>query len=251
VSQRGVAKRLLEIDDESLGRASMRSVNKVGQRGYDEARRVMLSGVNLTDDYVRQRMDFEPANDPKRPEAVIVAFRPGGERKPATRPVNLRQYNPVQISAPVRWPNPANGKPAPGRRPAVQPFSKNPRGGDSKLPFVLRKGTTEKGAYNMPVGKKASGISVEVVKGRREIISYAFVATARAGKVDGGQGLLVFKRDKNDKHGKGKMISLHSLSVWQLFRHSAAKVIPIVADDLQKTLVDEVGDEIEKLLNKP
>lgn len=261
--------RLLTVDTESIGKASLRAVNIVAERGFNESRKVMLRSVNLTDAYVKDRMEFVPANDARAPTASIIAFRPGGERKPSTRPVNLRQYAPIQMTTHNNWSNSGvatdSGRPifAKGAGGAVHrkggtgmgpnsqgtKFYKNPRKQGSYLPFIPRTGTTQKGAFNMPLGQKQAGLSVEVLKGMRKTISYAFVASARAGKTNGGQGLLVFKRDKNDHHGKGKLIPIYSLSVWQMFRSSTAQVIPLIADDLQKTATDEVASAIQDKLS--
>lgn len=234
--------RILTVDTESIGKASLRAVNIVAERGFNESRKVMLRSVNLTDQYVKDRMELVPANDARAPTASIIAFRPGGERKPGTRPVNLRQYAPLQVAQAVRWPN---------STPQIeqQKWGKNPRASDKWLKWKPRVGTTQKGAFNLPVGQKQAGISVEVLKGTRKTISYAFVASARAGKVNGAQGLLVFKRDKDDHKGKGKLIPIYSLSVWQMFRSSTAQVIPLIADDLQKTATDEVVSEIQDKLS--
>lgn len=247
-----LAKRIVKIDAQALGRATIRSVNKVAERGFDESRKAMLRGVNVTDAYVKERMDVEPATEARNPTAVIVAFRPGGQRRPTTRPVNLRQFGPQVIAAPVRFQNPSGGKTFRMKdgRQATMPWSDNPRKPGNKLPFVLRTGTTKKGQYNMPVGQKAVGISVEVLRGRRKDLPYAFAMSARAGKVEGGQGLLIMTRSKSDRKGKGKAKALHSLAVWQMFKASAAKVIPLIVKDLEETTLAEIDTEIDKVLSK-
>ena len=81
------ASKLTLLADLSLSAA----VNATTRRGFDEARRQMLSRVNLTDEYVRAGMAVEEATDLRNPTATIIAFRQGGRRK-AMRGVNLRQY---------------------------------------------------------------------------------------------------------------------------------------------------------------
>jgi hypothetical protein len=100
----GVADALSQLTTSQLTAASMPAVNTVAARWYTESRRRMISRVNLTDDYVKQRMDVESANDPKRPEAKIIAFRAGG-RRPGMRPVNLRQYGAVAAQQINNWSN--------------------------------------------------------------------------------------------------------------------------------------------------
>jgi hypothetical protein len=235
-----VANNLLRVDNAALAKASVRGVNESTQRIYDESRRIMLSGVNLTDDYVRQRMTVEPANDENKPEAVIAAFRSGGSRRPNTRPVNLRQYAAVQLQAPVRF---DNSDP----RIVRGDLGTNPRAPGKALKWKKRVGAPQ---LSIPVGQKQAGISVEVLKGQRKTLPFAFFASARRGAVAGGQGLLVFTRDKNDKKGKGKLRPLYSLMVWQLFRDASAKVIPFARKDLEQSLANEVAAEAEKALQQ-
>ena len=59
----------------------------------------------------------------------------------------------------------------------------------------------------------------------------------------------MFKREKDDHKGKGKLVPIYSLSVWQMFRNTTAKVIPLIADDLQRTTADEVVSEIQDKLS--
>lgn len=229
-----VAKRLAELDAVAIGRASVRAVNTVAQRGFDESVKRMTSRVNLTESYVRERMTVEASNDPRKPEATIIAFRSGG-RRAGIRPVNLRQYAMVQLTAPVRFGN-DNPKITKGA------IGMNPRKKGSALPWKKRIGDSQAG---IPVGQKGAGVSVEVVKGDRKTISFAFQR-----KMPNGEILVMARKagQRGPGKGKGKIESLHSLSVWQLFRSTASVVIPLITEDLEKTLGDELLETVKEIL---
>lgn len=221
-----VADRLLKLDARAIDQASVRAINAVAKRGFDESVKRMTSRVNLKEDYVRDRMTVEPANDPRKPEATIIAFRTGG-RRAGMRPTNLRQYGMVQISKPVRFTN-AN--------PLIQKgaLGENPRKPGSLLRWKKRVGDPQAG---IPVGMKAAGVSVEVVRGDRKIISFAFQR-----KMSNGEVLVMARKagDRGSGKGKGKIEALHSLSVWQLFRSTMPEIITIVQEDLERTVIEEI-----------
>lgn len=247
--------RLVALDDETIGRASIRAVNEVSARAFDESVKRMTTRVNLTQDYVRQRMDVEPANDPRNVEAKIIAFRAGGRRR-GIRPVNLRQYAPVITQTFTNWRNTGEARnsgkriainmPAPGPRPALLPFSQNPRARQKQLPFILRTGNQ---MLNIPVGRKAESLSVEVLAGRRKTVKAKNGFKPFMQKMPSGEVLVMRRKTRNGGKGnKGRIEALYSLSVWQLFRKAAAEVIPIVQDDLQNTVGDMLSDEISKIV---
>lgn len=247
--------RLVALDDETIGRASIRAVNEVTDRAFSESVKRMTTRVNLTQDYVRQRMDVEPANDPRNVEAKIIAFRSGGRRR-AVRPVNLRQYSPVIAQTFTNWRNTGEARnsgkriainmPAPGPRPALMPFSTNPRARQKQLPFILRTGNQ---MLNIPVGRKAESLSVEVLAGRRKTVKPKNGFKAFMQKMPSGEVLVMRRKDRNGGKGnKGRIQALYSLSVWQLFRKTAAEVIPLVSEDLQKTVGDALTVEIDKVI---
>lgn len=248
------ADRLLRLDIATIGAASVRAVNAVAKRGFDESVKRMTSRVNLTEGYVRERMDIEPANDPRKPEAVIIAFRAGGRRK-GMRATNLRQYAMVQQMVPVRFPNSFADKLTKGTtkgkqayinrhsfdgRPAVG-WMNNPRKPGGKLPFILRTGDQQAG---IPLGQKSAGVSVEVAKGSRKTISVAFQRRMPNGEI------LVMKRKGpgGPGSGKGKIEALYSLSVWQLFRKTSAEIIPLVTEDLERTVGEEIENTVKELI---
>lgn len=101
----------------------------------------------------------------------------------------------------------------------------------------------------IPAGLKQAGITVEVVRGQRKPISYAFVIpslTARDGTP------VVFENiGPGGKRNKGKLKALTSLSVHQLFRHVLDdKALAAIGDDLEATTVVTTTLEIERLIRQ-
>lgn len=231
----------------------MDAVNEVADRTFDDSVSRMTARVNLTQAYVKDRMTVEHAKNVEKPEALVIAFRDGGRKR--VRPVNLRQYSPVQQKEVNDWSNSGvnrvsglrlniSDKTAPSKfamRPggAKLPWMPNPRKPGGKLPFIPRYGAAQLG---IQVGQKQAGISIEVLRGQRKAVSYAFVAKAN------NVGTLVFKRAKGDHKGKGKLIPIYSLTVWQLFRKTAADIIPLVTDDLSNTLIYKIDDQLSNIV---
>ena len=238
-----VAQNLAQIDGASIARASLRAVNLVGERAYKDSLVRMTKRINWSRAYLEDRMQFQAANDERKPEAKIVAFRGGvGSKRPALRPSNLRQFSPRQIVQPVKFGNDLARGPVwtmkDGRR-AAQMF-RNPRAPSKRLPFVLRTGSPFR---KIPVGQKQAGMSFEFIKGRRVTIPYAFFGDTKK-----SPGVLVMQRDKTDRKGKGKMKAMYRLQVWSVFKRTAATIIPKVRDDLEKTVGDNLVRDIAKRL---
>jgi hypothetical protein len=244
LSLQRVTDQIAKLDAKSLGDISVTAVNDVAERAFTESRKRMTERVNLTEQYVRERMDLEPANDSRKPEAVIVAFRAGGRKR--VRPVNLRQYKPLYDFLPSQ-PNPTNAKTftmRDGRLATNKGGGPNPRKPGSYLPFVMRTGNE---VLNIPVGQRPGALSVEVLKGSRRKIAPKNGFGAFLQRMPSGEILVMRRTDKNGgKKGKGSIEALYSLSVWQLFRNVSAEVIPLVQDDLEKTVGDAVVASIEK-----
>lgn len=216
------------------------AVNTTAQRGFEESRRVILSGVNLTDEYVRERMGVEPANDLRNPTATIVAFRVGG-RRPGLRGVNLRQYAAVVQQVPTNWSNSGVARNS-GRQIFIpNEIAPNPRKPGGWLPFKARIGDPQQG---IPVGRKSAGVSVEVTKGSRKTIDYAFMRRMANGQI------LVMAREKGDHKGKGKIHALSSLSVWQMFKSDRvmSQVIPFVTRELEREVAVVMDDKIQQVI---
>lgn len=68
----GFIRGLSLLNAESVGNATVDAVNNVAAATYQLARERMIAGINLSDEYLRQRMRLEPATA-QRPEASIIA----------------------------------------------------------------------------------------------------------------------------------------------------------------------------------
>lgn len=250
-----LASKLGRLDSEALGRASTRALNLVVNRGFELGVRTMLTGVNLPESYVKDRMGVEEAKDISRPSAKIIAFRSGGKR-PGIRPVNLRQYDPKIGLTLTNWRN--NGM---ARNSAKQfrvdkgAMYENPRKPGTKLPFKKRVGNRVLG---IPIGQKVESISVEVIKGRRKMLKPVGGFKAFMQRMPNGEVLVMRRTTKNGGKGnKGKIEALYSLSVAQLFNFIAKKdnekarrYRDAIYDDLETTVTEEVIDEIRKAVNQ-
>lgn len=203
---------------DQMTRATVAAVNQVAGRGYATARKKMIAGINLTDEYLQQRMQFEPATDPRRPVAYVVA---------RGRNTTLGSYGSRQVIQPVRWPN---GSFTPGAMAA------NPRKPGTLLPWKERKGDSLRG---IPVNQKQAGLSVEVTRGKRKTISYAFLIPKNG-------VMLSVKRKRGTRN---KIETLYGPSVYQLFRASLSDdFLRALADDLSTTALDLTYEELKKAL---
>ena len=243
-----VAENLRNASLEQLRASALRAVNTVAQRGFKTTVTTITERSALKQPYIEERMGVEPATDARKPEAVIVAFRYKGTRRPALSGVNLRQYEPVVEIVPVRYPNASNtGKRFVMKdgRAAKKPWSDNPRKPGGKLPFVVRTGNTMLG---IPVDKKAGNLSVEVQRGQRKVVKPINGYKPFMQRMKNGETLVMVRTGKTNSKGKSKgaMRSVSSLSVWQLFRSNMAKIIPLVAKDLEQTVGDEVVAELAR-----
>lgn len=220
-----VANSLSHLDDAALGRAAVTAVNQVAQKAFADAKAKMNAGINLPDSYLDERMAFEPATDPAKPTARIVA---------RGRMTTLTQYGAQQLTRPVKYPNDSF---------KAGTMGKNPRKPGSLLPWKLRTGNP---ALGIPVGMKQDGISVEVTRGARKPIT-----SVRSFYVLGRSGNLLVMTRKPGTSGKkrGDLRALYGPSVYQLFRAALDETfLDGVADRLSKTVVELTADELKKAL---
>jgi len=214
----GVAQALGRLDAATLGQASLTAVNTVAEPAYKDARAKMNAGINLPDSYLQERMAFEPATDPLMPVAVILARR---------RATTLGRYGAVQLTQVVKYPNDLF---TPGK------MGVNPRKPGSPLPWKLRTGDPSR---SIPVDRKQAGVSVEVTRGSRKAISYAFVIHKN------GVNLLV----ERVKGTRRKVEALYGPSVYQLFRAALSDdFLAQVTERLGKTVVTLTEEELRKAL---
>lgn len=215
-----LADRLDLVDGQALGRVGLEAVNEVADRTYERSLDRMLQGINLTDQYLRERMAVSPATNAAAPRATIAA---------RIRHTTLGRYGYKQLVQPVRYTNAAISN-------LIGKLGDNPRKPGSLLPWKARTGDAYRG---IPSDYKQAGISVEVVKGRRKEISYAFVIPTAGGP-------LAVKRIKGTRR---KVEALYGPSVYQLFNHALDDdFLESIGDDLEATVVKGATETIGKIL---
>lgn len=94
-------------------------------------------------------------------------------------------------------------------------------------------------------GAKSAGISVEVTRGSRKPISYAFFMPMRAGNASGGNGMGMFKRTGD---GPKDYEPMYGPSVYQLFRATVSGIFDDIEADLRETVGASVAAELQKAL---
>jgi hypothetical protein len=212
-----LAQSLGSFTSEELSEVARVAVNEAAEGAYVSARKTLLRGINLTETYVIDRMEFRPAKAGKIPVAEIVA--PVG-RKYLT---NLSHYGAMQAPTGVNWTNEkiqreiideGKGRWAKSRNEQA-PYVWHRRDGDDKRGIVA--------------GKKADKMTVEVVRGSRKSAGTKFTMP---GKTDREGNQLVFRRD-----GK-KVTALTGPSVYQLFRNAIPRIEDDVGTDLERRVIE-------------
>lgn len=98
-----------------------------------------------------------------------------------------------------------------------------------------------RGALGIPKGLKQQGVNVTVRRGAEKEVDGGFLLRLRQGSEQGDK-FGVFKRE-----GK-RMKHLFGPSVYQLFAWQAPRIADEVADDLEKTLIDRVAEQLKDIL---
>lgn len=184
----------------ALAEAAVTSLNETIDSTYDLARERITTGINLTDDYLRRRMEVRHATTGKL-EAEIVAT---GQKSMMTR---LASYDAAMVLVPRRTTRPSRSR----------------------------------GLLPIPPGQKQSGVGVTVLRGAPKTIGDAFLLRLRAGSEQGDK-FGVFRRVN------GKLKHLYGPSVYQLFAYQAGRIEDEVADELQQNLLDQVEQQMQKVL---
>ncbi len=130
-----VAASLSKFDAATLGSAALLAVNGVAERAYSQSLELMTAGINLTDDYVRSRMQLTLGTNPAKAEASITAQRQG------LRGTTLTTYGAQIRMVPVKHP-------------------------------LRAKGDAKRG---IPKGMKAAGFTAEVTRSSVKAFPNAFV----------------------------------------------------------------------------
>lgn len=207
------------LDATVFSRVATTAVNTVAEKAFQDAKQKMNAGINLPESYLDDRMAFTPSAESPNPVAIVTARK---------RHTTLTSYGAQQLTQPVKYPN---GSFKAGKK------GKNPRKAGAFLPWKERTGDESRG---IPVDMKQAGISVEVTRGTRKPISYAFVIQGRNGNK------LVVERVPGTKR---KVEVLYGPSVYQLFRAAlSTDFLENVSERLSKTVVTLSADEIKKAL---
>jgi hypothetical protein len=211
-----LARRLAGVTPEKMSSFLIDALNETADSAYDLGRQRILSGINLTDEYVQRKMGVEHATAGKL-EATITAY--GGKGFTTS----LSHYGALQLAEAVNWSNARIA--AAGHR-----FGQWPG-------WTRRTGSN---ALGIAVDTKSAGRSVEVVKGARKKIGHGF---AIPGKKDGDGHLVVFSRKAD-----GKLKALSGPSVYQLFRVAAGHIEHQVAGDLERAVITTAERRLREAL---
>lgn len=139
----GLADKLAKLTPEAVGGLMVDAINQVANNTYALARKTMLGGINLTDDYVQRKMQVVPATAAK-PEASIVAF---GGRGFTTR---LSHYGAMQQTKSVKY-----SKRSRGNQPLGIPAGSKSAGVSVEVVTGARK--TLQYGFRMPGKKDTEG----------------------------------------------------------------------------------------------
>ena len=114
---------------------------------------------------------------------------------------------------------------------------------DAQTVIVPRKTTRasrSRGVLPLNGGRQA-GVTVTVSRGAPKTGASLFMLPLRAGAVLGDKFGVFVREKRRIKH-------LYGPAVYQLLAHQAPRITDEVADDLQRTLLDRVGDEVDRIL---
>lgn len=139
--------KLGNVDDVAMARGAMQAVNTVAAKTYEDAKGRMLRGINLTEQYVEERMHVDLQKSPSRLAQASITGR--------RRHTGLARFGSKQMMQQNKWPTP--------------PY---PRTGDK--------------SRGIPVGMKQAGVSVEVIRGVRKAMPGAFLVPLMRGRSLGG-----------------------------------------------------------------
>lgn len=99
-----------------------------------------------------------------------------------------------------------------------------------------KRGDTARG---IAPGRRQAGISVEVIKGKRETFQFGFT---RPGINDNDGNPIIFARKKETK----KIVSRRGPAVYMLFRVAAGVIENQVYGDLERAVIDEAERQFQK-----
>lgn len=98
-----------------------------------------------------------------------------------------------------------------------------------------------RGRLGIPKGAKQQGVNVTVIRGSEKTLDSGFMLRLRQGSAQ-GDNFGVFRRVG------GRLKHLFGPSVYQLFAWQAPRLTTEVADDLERTLIDRVAEQLKGIL---
>lgn len=136
----GLADRVAKLDAEAFAKAAITAVNDTAESAYELARERITVGINITDDYLRQRMVLNPATR-SNPKAEIIA---SGDSSRMTR---LVHYGARMIITQAKTKRPQNkgrlGIPVGSKQAGVTVDVKSPKTVDDWFMLPLRQGNAQ------------------------------------------------------------------------------------------------------------
>jgi hypothetical protein len=215
------ATRLADLTPEKVGALLVDALNETADSAYELSRKAILSGINLTDSYVKSQMKVEHATAQSR-TATIVAFGGKGHT------TGLSHYGAIQEVKKVTWSN-----------ERIQSLGHE---FEDKWPgWIRRKGDTARG---IQVGDKTAGVSVKVTTSRKQLKTGK--AIIMPGVTDREGNPVVFKRVGGSGRQYSKLKALQGPSVYQLFRVAGEAIQEQVYGDLEKAVVDSAERQFLK-----
>ncbi len=217
--------KLESLTGADMGKAITTSLNEVVDKAYDLSRKRMISGINLTDSYLRRKMVLTPATAAK-PVASLLAE---GSRKGFSQ-TNLAQFRSLQKDQEVRWKNAEILK-------KHKKFSKWPG-------WTERKGNP---AIGISPDRKAKGMSAAVKDGQKPF-AHAFALVKKGTAVRDGDGNPIMITRKK---GSDKTRGLLGPAVYQLFAYQfKGTLLGETEEMLSTTLATRAQAAIERALDK-
>lgn len=211
--------KLDNISAASLGVATRRAVNETADSIYELARPRMIADINLTDQYVKSRMEVKHATAGGRAEAVI--------RANGTKP-NLTQLRNYGAQQQIKRVNHSNAS----ILAAGHAFGKWPG-------WTKRTGDAKRG---IPADEKQAGVSVSVTRGSSKLLEHGFLI-----QLKNGNGMGVATRSAGAVGEKNYKVR-YGPSVYQLFRHVATGLLDEARDELENNVVIYATELLEKEL---
>lgn len=98
-----------------------------------------------------------------------------------------------------------------------------------------------RGVLGVPQGSKQNGVSVTVRRGSEKTLDSGFMLRLRQGSEQGDKFGVFIREGKRLKH-------LFGPSVYQLFAWQAPRLVGEVTDNLEKTLIDRVAEQLKGIL---